>query len=541
MIYKFPSDFYKLSKKQLVEIAENKDYSFEERSSAIFHIKCPEMLMSIARNTCNRSVLKEIFRYILEEKDFFTDFSTNHPDWQIRLLSISYILNDYDFTKDCEEILASKDYDSYIASPNIAEVALKHSNYKNRMVGALLCDDEQVLNEIALSDENNHVRVAAVSGINDECLLENIIRKNNGNVVVEYASSKIKSDLKLIELYKSNMSVYHNRRIISNIHNQFFLINEVYENGFDWTLCANAVSNITNQKVLYEIVKHYAKPHFAEPADEFISYSDDYTYLSDFLNRTISLIVDDELLEKLAFGCDDFDVFRYVAETVLNPSLLADIVLKFPVSRSFWDFVQITDEDKLFEIAMNHPIENTRKYAVLQIFQKDRLRRIMDTETSDEVKKVALKNLKLNDDDFTLESDDVNVFCEALKTVRDDAKLFEIFHQYRNSLIRQIACENISDEALLKDIACNNYIFPACLAINNISSDEVLRDIALEACYDNTRIYAISKITDDDTLKYIFENSNSFSCRINAFSRVGDEEFLVDFADDLIFECLKKQ
>lgn len=534
-------DFYRLSNQELAEIVSDYNYSIGQRCSAVSYIRCPDMLKSLAEESSNRTVLKTIFEYLANEKEFFVDFSKNHPDWQIRLMAISYVFHDYNFDRDCERILSSNEYGEFVFTPNLEEIALEDEDYKSRLVAALLISDPKILNEIALNDENSHVRIAAISQIDDEDMLCEIIRKNRNGRVIEFASSKIKSDSKLIELYKSNISVYHNRNVISNIHNQAFLIKEVYQNSFDWTLCRNAVSNIHSQWVLCEIIDHYAKPDFEEPKDEFISYSDDYTYLGDFIRHAIGLLFDDRLLFRLVFDHDGLDLSQYVSEQILNPSILTDIALNYPINMSMRDFLQITDEDSLFEIALNHPIEDTRAYAASRIFKKDLLVKIIEAEPADRVKSEALKNLKLEEEDFTLESDNEYVIGEVLKTVDDDLLLRDMFNRHRHAIVKQIACERIGDENILKELACANYIFPACLAINNIESDEILADVAMNACFENTRIYAISKITDNSLLKHIFENSDSYACRINALSQISDEEYLADVANDLLAESLKRQ
>ena len=539
MISKVYTDFYRLSNEELIEIAKNPDNSLRDRSSAIPFIKCNHLLKDIARNTSNRSLLKTIFEFMPDETDFFVDFSKKHHDWQIRLMSIKFILNDYFFNRDFDSILSSREYEEYISRQDLIDIALSDEDYKNRLVAALFIDDDSVLMDLALNDANNHVRIAAISGIDDEAKLTEVITENKDFNVIKFASAKIRDDSKLIEIYNSKRTPGHERGLVSNIHDQSFLTDVVYKNSFDWTLCEIAVSNIYSQKTLHEIVKHYAHPDFREP-DRELYFPDDYTYLAEFLHYTIRLIFDDELLKDLAFSHEDFCLYYDVIDSIENPSLLTDIVMKYPITMCWHDFVQITDEDKLFEIALNHPVEETRKYAVSHIFDKDKLRKIIDSETNEEVKNDALYNLEFGDDDFTLDTENINVFVNVLKTIDDDSKLLDIFLQYKNPIIKQVACETIADESILKDIAMNNYIFPAGIAINNISNDEFILDIALNACFEKTRVYAISKISDNDMLKRIFEDSTSYCCQINALSRITDEEYLAGVATNHPDEYLRR-
>ena len=132
------------------------------------------------------------------------------------------------------------------------------------------------------------------------------------------------------------------------------------------------------------------------------------------------------------------------------------------------------------------------------------------------------------------------ILAEVIKTIDDDSQLIEIFNRFKNHIIKQAVCEKIADEQLLKGIACNNFLKIASQAINNISSQSVLADVALNASLEGVSVYAITKITDNAILENIFENSSSYCCQINALSRITDEKYLESVASDNPDEYLRK-
>lgn len=552
-----------ISPEESLMLINSTDIDTEGKCWAIKRITNPEILRNLLKHTDDPIILKTIIEdTVLLSKENLMDFAFNCKNWKIRLIAVNTWVQDSEFSNVCREIFDSNQYDN-VAFDDVVGVALNDENKYNRLVAALLIDDESVLETIALNDAENHVRIAAISGIVSQDKLVNIIKKNHDRAVLYLASLKITDESKIIDLIrtKDNTNVVYvvsqrldedrlmelfptvrvraQRGIIKNIHNQLFLIDTVYKED-DGGICLYACHNIYSQKVLHDIVIDEKLRCKIETFDRFISFPDDYFYYDEFLYLTLSLIVDDDLFSDIVFNHPEFKYEFSAAFYILNHSLLADVFLRFPLNlRDISPKVQITDTEKLFKMALNHPVIETRIAAAEMIFDKDKLERIIENDSTGEVKPYALRNLNIDESEFSLDADDTLIFIEALKKIRDDAQLLEIFGKYKNYNIKQAACENIGDEQILKDIACTNHLRIASQAINNIASESILAEIALNASFEKVGVYAITKITDNNLLENIFENSSSYCCQINALSRITDENFLEDVSSNNPDEYLK--
>ena len=522
---------------------------------AIRRIQNPEILRNLLNHTEDPLILKAIIENsVLLDIENLRDFASNHENWKVRLTAINTLVQDMEFREVWCEILESNQYDDYINRTDLANIALKDENMHNRIVASLLIDDESVLQTVALNDSEEFVKIAAINGIENQEMLVNIIKKTYRPRVLYFASSKITDESKIMDLIKNkddtivvevvsqrldeekliemfdHVRVRAQRGIIQNIHNQQFLIDRVYKET-DGGICLFASHNIYNQNVLHDIVTDENLRNNIETFDRFISFPDDYFEYGEFLHLTVPLIKDDDLLADIVFNHPELNYASTVAFNILNPSILADIFLKFPLNfKHVSPKVEITDTEKLFELALNHPIEDTRIEATRRIFDKDKLERIIENDANDEVKQCALHNLNLDESEFSLQTESSLILAKVIKTIDDDSQLMELFKLYKNHIIRQAVCENIENEQLLKDIACHNFLKIASQAINNISSQSVLEEIALNASLEGVSVYAITKIDDDAILENIFENSNSYCCKINALSRITDEKYLDDVA-----------
>ena len=548
-----------------LKIINSTDIDTKGKCWAIRRIQNREILRNLINHTEDPLILKTLIEdTVLSDIENLWDFASNHENWKVRLTALNTLVQYKEFREVWREIMESDEYDDYINRTELVDIALNDENMHNRIVATLLIDDESVLEGIALNDSEQFVKIAAINGIDNQELLVNIIKKTYRPRVLYFASSKITDESKIMDLIKNkddtivvevvsqrldeeklmdmfdHVRVRAQRGIIQNIHNQQFLIDRVYKED-DGGICLFASRNIYNQKVLHDIVTDGNLRNNIETFERFISFPDDYFEYGEFLYLTVSLIKDDDLLSDIVFNHPELNYESTVAFNILNPSILADIFLKFPLNlKETYSKVAITDTEKLFELALNHPIADTRIEATRRIFDKDKLERLIENDTDDEVKQCALNNLNLNESDFSLKTDSPLILAEVIKTIDDDSQLIEIFNRYKNHIIKQAVCEKIEDEQLLKEIACTNFLKVASQAINNIRSQSVLAEIALDASLEGVSVYAITKITDNAILENIFENSPSYCCQINALSRITDEKYLECVASDNPDEYLRK-
>lgn len=553
-----------MSQEQSLKLIESTNISTKDKCWALRKVQNPEILKNLLKYTEDFFILKTIIAdTVLFSEENLLDYAFNHENWKIRLAAISVFLLDSIFDGNCMEIFESAEYDGYAGRPDLTDIALNGENWHDRLVAALLIDDEHVLENVALNDLRDYVRIAAISGIDNQDLLVNIIRNNHRNDVLTVAGLKITDESKIIDLIRTvdhtgvvwavsrkldedqlmemfpSLRLRAQRGIIKNIHNQLFLIDTVYKSD-DGALSLYACQNILNQKALHDIVTDEKLRDRIETFDRFISFPDDYIHYGEFLDNVVSLIFDDDLLADIVFNHPELKYEYSIASDVLNPSLLADIFLKFPLNFNHVNAeVQMTDTEKLFEIALNHPILDTRIAATKRIFDRDKLERIIENEPAGEVREYAVHNMNLDESDFNLKINNLLILMEVIKRIHDDSQLWEIFNNFKHYNIKQAVCESMSDERLLKDIACNDYLIVASQAINNISTQSVLAEVALNASLEAVCVYAVMHIDENEILEDIFEKSSSYWCQVNALSRIDDGEFLVDVASKSPDEYLR--
>ncbi|WP_405305444.1 hypothetical protein [Methanobrevibacter sp.] len=525
------SKFIELSnqKRLAEEYAENTECPEHVRIYAIGKIFVKSILADIIENTSEEFIreacLKKMYYY-----DYLFKMACDDTNWRNRLIAMSTLMAFFLLTEDSrlidcrDEILDNEAYRDYPASDNLQNIALNDEDWKNRLAATLMIDDASILENIALNDESKYLRIAALFKIDNNDKLVEIIENDQDVDVVDMACKKLDDESRLVEIYPQRMKT----AILRNIHDQFILIDSIYGSD-DWGECIEISKNIYNPKVLYDMIVGESFQSKYRPVQRFTSFSDDYVYFEDLMGHVFSLINDDELQREIVINTSSYvvEAIEHIGDAEICSELLNSFNYDcFPYSLN----EKLADEDTLFNMALNHPSENVRFNAVLRIFDKSKLKVIIDNESVKKVKDQALWNLNLDESEFNLDNDNRFVRAEAVKAIKDEAKLVKILCYMHDDYISPVAINNIDDDELLADIACEMPLRFSKLAINKISNEKVLARIASDALDESNAAYAVTKINDDTILADVLDNSPYPRCHTVSVLRICDEEMLKDIA-----------
>ncbi len=519
------------------EYVLNAEYSEDVRLYAIGKIFIKSILFDIIENTSEDFIREACLRKVYDF-DYLFKMASSDTNWRNRLIAMSTLMAFFSFTEDSclidcrDEILDNDIYRDYSASDNLQSIALNDKDWKNRLVATLMIDDASILENIAFNDESKYLRIAALFKIDDADKLVEIIEKDSDEDVVDMACKKLDDESRLIEIYPQRMKTV----ILRNIHDQFILIDSIYGSD-DWGECIEISKNIYNPKVLYDMIVGESFQSKYRPIQRFTSFPDDYVYFEDLMLHVFSLINDDELQREIAINSlYVVEAIEHIGDAEICSELLNSFNYDyFPYSLNY----KLVDEDTLFNMALNHPSENVRFNAVLRIFDKSKLKEIIDNESGEKVKGQALWNLNLDENEFNLDNDNKFVRAQAVKAIKDEAKLVKIICYMHDEYISQVAINNIDDDELLADFACERPLGVSKFAINKISDEKVLARIATDALDEFDAAYAVSKINDDSILTDVLDNSPYPRCHTVCVLRICDEDMLRDIAYNHADEYLR--
>lgn len=153
-----------------------------------------------------------------------------------------------------------------------------------------------------------------------------------------------------------------------------------------------------------------------------------------------------------------------------------------------------SDQEKLVEVALNHPEWKFREQAVKQIHNQEVLKKVVLTDSAWSVRE------------------------SAINFISEPKILAQIVVKTSDWKVREIAFKNLSDQDLLVQIAQNVMGDPAVrsAAIEKISSQNVIAQIGLSDPVPFVRIAAVWKLKNMETLIKIAQADSNNNVRIEA-------------------------
>lgn len=416
------------------------------------------------------------------------------------------IENKHDWSKDCNKCskcgIKIKEAHSWInekcskCGKNIWE----SDNPKIRLSSIENISDESVLFKLAKEDKDNDVILAAIRKISNQSFLTEYAKFGEG-----YTSDRIQAIKKINnqELLRDIVLFGKNRNIrsdaVSKIEDQAFLKELVRNIGLDDCIRNNAVSKIEDQSFLKEVVIN--KDYGEDIRCIAICKIPNQVFLYDIAKNDS---VDLEIRIRSIVRLHDQDMLKQIAllakakneiETSKIRNLAVDQVkdeniLKEKQSKNLkileLAFGQISDQNFLNELAkdVNYDVKvrlTASKYITNQILLQD----FILNSTSGEMEKGVERALdRIDNQSFIIEiaQNTQNRFNDyvvwlAIRKVEDQNALKDIFNNSTSSWLKSNSLERISDQTFLEEIAKGNFEESLrIIAINKIVNPTLIID-----------------------------------------------------------------
>lgn len=337
-------------------------------------------------------------------------------------------------------------------------------------------EDEEILKDIYLNDESDYVKQAALTNIHDnEFLYEQF--KNTDN-------------------HKDKTS------LIMQIDDEDILVDTVLN---DWT------EGYRHIQIRSRPVRRYPNAYFIK-----MSAIRNIKLESSFIK------IAKEIDTKHRFGLDGGDISEISAYAVNhigdNQEVLKDIALnaKFYTSR-LEATKRITDENVLFDIAMNDMSVSVTQMAMLCIDDEELLRETIFQcpHTSHAIKRIENQSILLD----IIKGDCPDFYrSDACRKISDEKDLKDIFLNDSNIDVRRQAISNyhLRDKAFLADVAFNDpdpYIRQSAVSNYNLSDETILKEIALNDSEGIVCRAAVEKIENINILEdIIYRIDDAYAC-----------------------------
>lgn len=186
---------------------------------------------------------------------------------------------------------------------------------------------------------------------------------------------------------------------------------------------------------------------------------------------------------------------------------------------------RITDQKIIIDIARNDNNFYVRNFALGCIF---------DTTLLPEIAKSAIEEVTDQYDLIRIaEHPNWNVYSRiaAINKITDDKVLAEIAKEADNNKVRKSAINKISDQLILKELANydkNSYIREE--SVKMITDQNILIELIKDAEFTNTKETALSKIEDHNVLVDIAKNYKDIQIRRAAIWKITDQNVLISLA-----------
>lgn len=437
--------------------------------------------------------------------------------------------------------------------------------------------DQEKIIDMAKSDPDWHVRLAAVEYIDDESILKEIVNNELTSAVAVKAMEQIKDEKFLEDICLNSPDSHLRLACINRISDESLLSKEnlssllekmLINDSDEYVLrsvCENP--NLDNQEVLIEVATSSDSDLLKR---QLIRKITDENILTDFaLDNKNPFIrreaIQNPNLKNLQVICEviksDFDEFNRVMA-----------IYKIPDKESLLEIIYDKSlNQRLCEIANNtnfslneyflHVLENEKdKYKLLVavnfIKNEDILEDIVTNESDDGLRGDAIRNANFNNQDI----------LEKLMVTESSSKiLFEVVCKIENQeILADYIRDNLQyDEVTVKAISRVNNLellkelsthqdsrirLEAVKGISRYGNEDLLFNIALSECDEKICLEAIKSIYNRNCLIDIADRRFEKNIRLSALNRIESKKLLGNYngfkihgsLDDLPFEAKLK-
>jgi len=207
---------------------------------------------------------------------------------------------------------------------------------------------------------------------------------------------------------------------------------------------------------------------------------------------------------------------------------------------------KLTDQTELARVARDSWSEKVRMKAVEKLTDRDTLLNIAKKDKVATIREIAINVLieqeVINQEELVLFVEDFDYWetCEyAINKLTDQELLINIAKTDSDYSMRELAIKRITDNEALLEIAKTDSDYSMReLAINEITdqsieTQEALSIIAMQDDWDTVRITAAKKINDQDLLENIANNSKCVITRLNAADKLTNQTLAQEIYYDI--------
>lgn len=591
-----------LNQKNSFEIYKDLSLNYDLRLKALQNIKKEKYLIEICENTRDICVILTALSGI-RNQEFIKGFGLKHDNWKVRSLAIAKtndenLLVDVALNETCwfsrklaaekihddeklvkiligeENHLIQKSITSSIENPEILLELFKagHVNHIDLDVIEKFKDNEEIVTYIALNHELKQYRQEAVKQIENEETLRRIVLNDESFDVQSLALVECDGEYKKSKRkYRFNPAL---RFTDEDIFYEYIMKNDKEQHsGFFISIANELINNIQSPYYLKDITLNTGNYNIF-----------DYAINSD--NFDMNCIGEDEILERISHFAEDFhNPSEKLLAKIKDERKILDFILKYskdalPISISMVGHItneeylyklansnhlelsiktlaveQISNQEMLEEIVLNHPNEFVRNQAIKNIENMDLIKNVALYDPSQFVRKSAIlwngyekssgyygvgydkvgnaKIIVSNEkilEEIVLKSFDKKIRYAALKMIQNEEILSRIAIKSGDVEIRNKAVQSIQDQDILMNIALND---PSRIVrtstINSIDEANLIKIvILLDDWY--IRDYALKQIADESTINDFAFNDSNWHVRHTAVMKIDDDTILKDIA-----------
>ena len=190
--------------------------------------------------------------------------------------------------------------------------------------------------------------------------------------------------------------------------------------------------------------------------------------------------------------------------------------------------VRLTDENALFDVAMNEHFLRLKILAARQISDQSLLSRLTRESRDREVVSAALERLRDQPAlrRIAMESKDDGLVALAIRGIYDQEMLYQIARESRDSGVAAFAAGRITDQALLRRIvAANNSSGLRSMAAGRITDMELLRKLTQDSDA-SVRLSALRQLGNKTQMLEAALNDGNEDVRLEAARKLGRQDIV---------------
>ena len=499
------------NEKFLADIAIN-DSDADVQISALKKLERPDFYFNLLKDTLDANQLREYIK-VLALNSFSADIRDFDDFNSLDVYEkISYIESQSNESLFHNVVEKDKDFKVRLAAIDkisdrdfLLKMAETHANYGIRVVIYKKLCNKSLLEEIT-GENLMESRIGLVKDLDNEKFLEDIAFNDSDVEVQISALKKLNKPNFYITLLKNTSNHDDIEKVIDDIKDESKLMEVAMFCSSDSFTVENAVNNITNPSVLFEL----------------------YRKGSSFIRKTV--------MKKLTFGnvfsrekiTDKISIWSKLL-SICSEDALVDVVMDDSYENLRGDAVKlINDEEILADIAKNKPEIFIRKAAVEKISDVDVLAEIAMNDSDSSIRRFAVGRIRDEDvlAEVAMNDSDSSIRRFAVEKISDVDVLAEIARNDSDKHVRQDAVEKISDWDVLAEIAMNDSDSYVRMAAAEKIGYDAFFDILSNNCFDGE----ISQEVDDDALADIAINDSDWKTRVEAVRCIANQDILLDIA-----------